>query len=428
MVKKEVTLDIFMRKEELAESAEEKRRVKKPYDLPEKWKWVKLRAIVTAVGGGTPATNNPNYWGGNIPWASPKDLKNFELYDTRDHITEEGLEKSSTKLIPSNSVLVVFRGSLLLKKRKIPVTINRVPVAINQDIKALIPKKDITPEFLAFYLRSIEHEISSNCVKIGATVRSIIPRRFFELKVPLPPLEEQKRIVSRLEQLVSRVEEAKRLRKSAKEETEKIMQAALHKVFSRAEEKRWKWVKLRDVLKEDRQTINPQNYPDREFFLITMDCIESDTGRLLKIVKCYGKEIKSTKYVFNTKHILYGKLRPYLNKVYVPDREGICTTEFIPFVVINALREYVAFYLRKREVVDFAMRHITGTRQPRVIIDELLEYPIPLPPLEEQKNIVASLDKLSKITESLRKLQQSTEEELEQLVPAILDKAFKGRL
>lgn len=189
----------------------------------------------------------------------------------------------------------------------------------------------------------------------------------------------------------------------------------------------WKWVKLKEILKEDRQIINPQEYPDKEFFLVTMDCVESNTGRLLKVVKCLGKEIKSTKYVFNKRHILYGKLRPYLNKVYVPNEEGICTTEFIPFTVkAVAVREYVAFYLRKKDVVNFAMRHVTGTRQPRVIIDAFLEYPIPLPPLEEQKRIISRLEELIGKVEEAKRLRKIAREETEKIMQAALNKVFSG--
>jgi len=396
------------------EKREHKTEIEGPYPLPKGWKWVTLGDVAKIVMGQSPPSTTYNKESIGLPFYQGK--------------ADFGERYPTPRIWCSKPNKIAEPGDILISVRAPvgPVNLCKDKSCIGRGLAAIRCKNTILNNlFLFYYLRSIE----SNWKGKGSTFEAIKKRDLENLRIPLPPLEEQKRIVSHLEQLVSRVEETKRLRKSAKEETEKIMQAALHKVFSRAEEeKKWKWVKLRDVLKEDRQTINPQNYPNREFFLITMDCIESDTGKLLKIVKCYGKEIKSTKYVFNTKHILYGKLRPYLNKVYVPNREGICTTEFIPFVVINALREYVAFYLRKKEVVDFAMRHITGTRQPRVIIDELLEYPIPLPPLGEQKNIVASLDKLSKITESLRKLQQSTEEELEQLVPAILDKAFKGRL
>jgi len=188
--------------------------------------------------------------------------------------------------------------------------------------------------------------------------------------------------------------------------------------------KGWKWVKLKEVLREDRQTIDPQQYPDKEFFLVTMDCVESDSGRLLKFIKCRGKEIKSMKYKFNTNHVLYGKLRPYLNKVYVPDREGICTTEFIPFIVTGALREYVAFCLRRREVVNFAMSHITGTRQPRVIIDAFLECPIPLAPLEEQKRIISRLEQLISRAEEAKRLRKLAREQAEKIMQAALNKVF----
>jgi len=186
----------------------------------------------------------------------------------------------------------------------------------------------------------------------------------------------------------------------------------------------WKWVKLKEILREDRQSINPQEYPDKEFFLVTMDCIESNSGKLLKLVKCLGKEIKSTKYRFNTNHILYGKLRPYLNKVYVPESEGICTTEFIPFVVVKAVREYIAYYLRKREVVNFAMSHIIGTRQPRVIINKFLECPVPLPPLEEQKRIVSRLEQLVSRAEEAKRLRKLAREEAEKIMQVALNKVF----
>jgi len=186
----------------------------------------------------------------------------------------------------------------------------------------------------------------------------------------------------------------------------------------------WKCVELKEILKEDRQVINPQEYPDKEFFLVTMDCVESNSGRLLKSIKCLGKEIKSIKYRFNVNHILYGKLRPYLNKVFVPNKEGICTTEFIPFIVTNAVREYVAFYLRRKEVVNFAMSHITGTRQPRVIVDAFLEYPIPLAPLEEQKRIVSRLEKLVSRAEEAWRLRRMAGEEAERIMQVALCKVF----
>ena len=204
------------------------------------------------------------------------------------------------------------------------------------------------------------------------------------------------------------------------------------KIFSKEETgpyelpKGWQWVKLGEVLKEDRKTINPQDYPAENFWLVTMDCVESNTGKLLKKINLCGKEIKSTKYQFNFNHVLYGKLRPYLNKVYaVPEGErGICTTEFIPFIPLNADKKYIAFYLRKKEVIEFAMNNLTGTRQPRVNIEALLSFQIPLPSLPEQKRIVARIEALFSKIDEIKRLRKEANDLAKTLMPSALHEVF----
>ena len=204
------------------------------------------------------------------------------------------------------------------------------------------------------------------------------------------------------------------------------------KIFSKEETgpyelpKGWRWVRLGEVLKEDRKTINPQDYPAENFWLVTMDCVESNTGKLLKKINLCGKEIKSTKYQFNFNHVLYGKLRPYLNKVYaVPEGErGICTTEFIPFIPLNADKKYIAFYLRKKEVIEFAMNNLTGTRQPRVNIEALLSFQIPLPSLPEQKRIVARIEALFSKIEEIKRLRKEANDLAKTLMQSALHEVF----
>ena len=204
------------------------------------------------------------------------------------------------------------------------------------------------------------------------------------------------------------------------------------KIFSKEETgpyelpKGWRWVRLGEVLKEDRKTINPQDYPAENFWLVTMDCVESNTGKLLKKINLCGKEIKSTKYQFNFNHVLYGKLRPYLNKVYaVPEGErGICTTEFIPFIPLNADKKYIAFYLRKKEVIEFAMNNLTGTRQPRVNIEALLSFQIPLPSLPEQKRIVARIEALFSKIDEIKRLRKEANDLAKTLLQSALHEVF----
>ena len=155
-----------------------------------------------------------------------------------------------------------------------------------------------------------------------------------------------------------------------------------------------------------------------------MDNVESHTGRLIKRVIVKGSEIQSTKYVFNEKHILYGKLRPYLNKVYEPDGEGICTTEFVPFRVKEcADKRFVAIYLRSPWVVSYANSLTKGARQPRVRVKDLLKYPIPLPPLEEQRKIAEILSTVDKKLE----LERKRKEKLERIKKGLMNDLLTGK-
>ncbi len=187
----------------------------------------------------------------------------------------------------------------------------------------------------------------------------------------------------------------------------------------------WKWVRLGDVFIEDKTSINPQEFPEKEFWLVTMDNVESHTGKLIKRVIVKGKDIQSTKYIFNEEHILYGKLRPYLNKVYEPDGKGICTTEFVPFRIKDRVdKRFVALYLRSPWVVEYANSLTKGARQPRVRIKDLLKYPIPLPPLEEQKRIVAKLDEIYAKLEEAKRLAREAKEQAEKLMASALHEVF----
>ena len=193
--------------------------------IPKEWEVVRLGDICEAVGGGTPSKKRLEFWNGTIPWISPKDMQTEEIYDSQDHITEEAVKESSTRLIQPNSVLVVFRSGILAKK--VPIAVNRVPVAINQDLKALTPKSNMEPNFLAYCLKAFEPAILK-CVKRGSTVHSIIPERFFNLKIPLPPLEEQQKIA----EILSTVDKKLELERKRKEKLERIKKGLMNDLLT----------------------------------------------------------------------------------------------------------------------------------------------------------------------------------------------------
>lgn len=169
-----------------------------PFELPEKWKWVQLKHLnLASFSGGTPTKNNPDYWNGTIPWASIKDLSvdSEELNATQDHITEKGVANSSTKLVEANNIIVGMRMGLD------KIAINKISVAINQDLRAFyLDYKLIDPKFFIKFYKTLRFEGS------GTTVKGIKKNELMVLLVPLPSIEEQRRIVERIEQLFAEVD------------------------------------------------------------------------------------------------------------------------------------------------------------------------------------------------------------------------------
>jgi restriction endonuclease S subunit len=152
-----------------------------------------ISRIVKSFSGGTPDKSTPNYWNGEICWASPKDMKDFYLSDTEDKITEEGLNNSAATIAPIGSVLIVFRSGIL--QHTLPVSITTTKTAINQDLKILIPSEEVIPEYLAVFLKTFEKRILPRIVKHSTTVQSINQEEFNQLSVPIPEIAIQKRIV-----------------------------------------------------------------------------------------------------------------------------------------------------------------------------------------------------------------------------------------
>jgi len=157
----------------------------------------RLDEVVIVKGGGTPSKQNEKFWNGSIPWVSPKDMGSEAIEDTEDHITETAISESTTNLIPQNSLLVVTRSGIL--KHTIPIGINVKPMAINQDIKALIPSEEMNTSFLFWQLRSFEQDLLK-LVKTGATVQSLNTDSLMSLKIIVPPILEQLEFAKRIEE------------------------------------------------------------------------------------------------------------------------------------------------------------------------------------------------------------------------------------
>jgi len=180
-------------------------------EIPEEWLEGTFGDYLKEIkGGGTPSRKKPTYWGGTIPWASVKDLNGVYLRNTEEYITQEGLNNSASNLIPAGAVIIATRMALGKVVRF------SCDVAINQDLKALFPKKELSSDYLFYWLLLQASLIET--LGAGSTVKGIRLETLRALKLMLPPIDEQKKIVA----ILTGVDEALNI------EQDKMLQ--LHKI------------------------------------------------------------------------------------------------------------------------------------------------------------------------------------------------------
>jgi len=172
--------------------------------IPTHWEVKRLKFVVSVFGGGTPNTGKPEYWNGDIPWVSPKDMKSDLIGSTEDYLTELGVQESATKIISSNSVLIVVRSGIL--RHTIPVARNTTEVALNQDMKALITKALLLPGYLHRLINGLQKGLLPLWSKPGCTVESIEMGYMLNTEIPIPPISEQDQIISHVEGLLGGVD------------------------------------------------------------------------------------------------------------------------------------------------------------------------------------------------------------------------------
>ena len=181
---------------------------------------------------------------------------------------------------------------------------------------------------------------------------------------------------------------------------------------------------LGEVIKPTRPRVKPSEKPHLPF--IGMEHVEAHTMRLLGTVP--ASTMKSSAVQFQPGDVLYGRLRPYLNKGYRPDFEGLCSAEFIVFPKTESLdSRYLQYFLNSAEFVSFAT-HLNAGDRPRVDFDQLAPYPFPVRPFDQQKHIVAEIEKqFSRLDEAVANLKR-VKANLKRYKAAVLKAAVEGRL
>ncbi|MBO3097837.1 restriction endonuclease subunit S [Gelidibacter pelagius] len=246
-------------------------------------------------------------------------------------------------------------------------------------------------------------------------------------KLVLPPLPEQQRIVVKLDALFVGIEQAIDLLEENIAHTQALMGSVLDEEFGRLEETEFEPF-LNSVFIQNK-TLIPKD--DETYKYVGLENIESNTGKLVDYSETIGETIKSSKVYFENENVLYGKLRPYLNKVWVSNFDGVATTEILPFKTNQdkLLPRYLAYYLRSNTFLNVVNANVSGARMPRAsarFFKDIAE--VPKVDLKHQEKMITKFDKLFNHFEDMISLETQKLTHLKSLKSSLLDQAFKGEL
>jgi len=393
-----------------------------PYKLPKGWRWVQLGQVCEVIMGQSPPSKTYNAEKKGLPFFQGK--ADFgELYPT-----PRVWCSSPQKIAQPGDILISVRAPIG------PTNLANVTCCIGRGLAALRATPAIEQKWLLYYLRSIEKYLSDR--GSGSTFSAITKRQLKELLIPLPPLPEQRRIVARIEELMERVREAKRLREEAKKDADRLMQAALAEVFPRPGQELppgWKWVKLEEVARPVNGFGFPkkfQGHKDLPYpFIKVSDFNRPGNETLITHAENYVDDKILSRIdarVYPAETIIFPKIGGAIatNKKRMLATPASFDNNIMGLIPTdNISGNYLLYFMQS---VD--LRTLSQIGPVPSIRQSTINLQLPLPPLPEQRCIVAYLDQIQARVTALKKAQESTEAELHRLEQTILDKAFRGEL
>lgn len=395
--------------------------------LPEGWKWEKLKTVGSLTQGGTPSTDILEYWNGNFPFITGADVTELYVSNARSYLTEKGLESGKTQKCEKGDLLIVSRT------RVGRVGIAAITLGVSQDVSVLKTKGNYYAKYLAMFLNHISKQLEEACQ--GSTIKGLTRGYIENISIPLPPTPaDQLAIASDLERRMAHVEKMRAAALLQKDAIAALQGAILREVFSYEEgdelPEGWRWKTIKDVIENNVQVFNPENYDKEKFIYIDISCVDNVSKKIFNTGQMLVKEAPSrAKSILKENDIIISTVRPNLNAVALVDksREGnICSSGFCVIRLKNGYHApFFFYYLTSPYFVEAVSNIVQGAMYPAISNDDVKDFSIPLPhTLSDQLAIADELERKIAELEKARQTAQRQVEAIEALPGAILREVF----
>lgn len=346
------------------------------------WPMVKLGDIAIHIRNGASIKQNES--SGGLPISRIETIANREVNFDKCGYADLGPEDYKEYRLASGDILISHINSEKHLGKCAIFESDRDDLVHGMNLLCMRPKDTVFPKFVFYYLSS-ELFLSKipNITKKSVNQASFTVTSFKELEIPLPPLAEQKRIAA----ILDKADAIRRKRQQAIQLADDFLRAVFLEMFGDPVTNPKGWDrqsldKVAPVLPFKKKVAEHENV-----WLLNLDAIEAQSGKIIhKLIVPYTEVGSSTNH-FNELHVLYSKLRPYLNKVVIPNSEGMATSELLTLLPSQnkMTREFLAAYLRSKAFVSWANTKVAGAKMPRLSTVELKKHQIFVPPLQLQQ-------------------------------------------
>jgi type I restriction enzyme S subunit len=408
------------------------------YELPDGWIWVKIGHITDVISGGTPKTKISEYYeNGAVSWITPADLSNHDdvyISTGRRNITELGLQKSSAKLVPKNTVLMSSRAPI----GYVAIAMNEL--STNQGFKSFLPSDLFLPEYLYYYI--VLNKKMINSLGSGTTFMELSGKKAKEIPFCLAPIDQQRVIVEIIKEQFEKLDRAKQLIQNVIDSFEDRKSAILHKAFTGELTKKWREKNGIGLDSWEEKTLDSvcesifdgdHNAPPKSDSGIPFLVISNVNKGVLSfhntrfVPQDYYKYLKETRKPRNG-DVLYTIVGSYGIPVVVDTNQEFCFQRHMALLKPKYVRtKFLWYLLQSQEMYQKATEIATGTAQLTVPIRGLRKIQFNMPTISEQDEIIYTLNMLlNKEYEALQKY--NVIKDIESLKKVILSKAFRGEL